>query len=221
MLRLSNANASVIQGLIAQKGLKAAWRLYFLGNLKISHLKEEKKNTSTKSASSDYRRSKNWFDGSKTSNLFSNLWPRPQEGLLQPLELQGFKVSHLKDLNHIDLYVGHLVKMVAALLGSIISLQSTPIYMLLILVHLWEQKAMAVFTGVYVAIRGGLYIHRIQTNCFFHLNIHYFFQEDYSWWDSIKHWQQFDFKTKPFKTQVQRNKALCAQECREGIISEG
>ena len=35
MLMLSNANASVIQGLIAQKGLKAASRLYFLGNLKI------------------------------------------------------------------------------------------------------------------------------------------------------------------------------------------
>ena len=34
ILRLSNSNASVIQGLIAQKGLKAASRLYFLGNLK-------------------------------------------------------------------------------------------------------------------------------------------------------------------------------------------
>jgi len=50
MLSLSNGDASVLQDLIAQKGLKAAWRVYFLGNLKITLKKEEekeKKNTST------------------------------------------------------------------------------------------------------------------------------------------------------------------------------
>ena len=45
MLRLSNAKASVLQGLIAQKGLKAAWRLYFLGNFENKPSEGEKKNT--------------------------------------------------------------------------------------------------------------------------------------------------------------------------------
>ena len=46
MLRLDNANAIVIQGLIAQKGLDC-FKALFLGNLRIS-LKEEEleKNTS-------------------------------------------------------------------------------------------------------------------------------------------------------------------------------
>ena len=75
MIRLSNSNASlictrldnsrrlkdyfkdsIIQGLIATKGLKAQG---FFRNLRISgRRKKEKKNTSTKSTSSGYRRSK-------------------------------------------------------------------------------------------------------------------------------------------------------------------
>ena len=43
MLRLSNAKAIFVQGLIAQKGLKAVQRLYFLGNFKTGHLKKKKK----------------------------------------------------------------------------------------------------------------------------------------------------------------------------------
>ena len=45
---LSNGNASVIQGLIAQKGSKAVWRLYFLGNKPKGILDEKQtKNTIT------------------------------------------------------------------------------------------------------------------------------------------------------------------------------
>ena len=42
MLVLSNTDASVIQGLIAQKGLKTARRFHFLRNLNISSLLEKK-----------------------------------------------------------------------------------------------------------------------------------------------------------------------------------